>query len=113
MSEWLLRRGSGETDPVALARHHQVLEYELDGREFRFECEVVPNEWAGKGVAVLMHLDELAVARKDTICACDLAAAFDQDELPDELDLPTIVRCRSREDGLFADVADRVRNSVS
>jgi hypothetical protein len=99
-----------------------VLEYEFDGHAFVFACEVVPNEWAGKGVAVMMRLAELSATRSgdattggtaDPICARDLAAAFDEEELPPELDLATIVKCRSRADWLFADVADMVRNSGS
>jgi hypothetical protein len=127
MGEWRVCKGSAEADPVALARDHEVLEYELDGHAFVFACEVVPNEWAGKGVAVMMRLAELSATRSEDattggpadglvdgpICARDLAAAFDEEELPPELDLATIVKCRSRADWLFADVADMVRKSAS
>jgi len=127
MSEWHVRSGSSETNPVALARDHEVLEYELDGHAFVFACEIVPNEWAGKGIAVMMHLAELVEAPragtptgppsdsllKERVSVHDLAAAFEEDELPEEVDLATIVRCRHRAHWLFASAADMIQSSDS
>jgi hypothetical protein len=113
MSEWHVLKGRAETDPVALAREREVVECELDGRAFVFACEVVPNQWSGKGVAVMMNLAEHAGNAGDPICVRDLAAAFEDDELPQELDLATIVTCRTRAEGLFASAADMVKRSDS
>lgn len=74
---------------------------------------------AGKGVAVMMHLAELPEARrgdaatgrsrdprvKQPIALRDLAAAFEDDELPRETDLATIVTSRTRAQWLFASAA--------
>lgn len=127
MGEWRVRKGSGDRDPVALARDHEVLEYELDGHTFVFACEVVPNERAGKGVAVMMHLAELPEARrgdaatdlsrhplsKDPITLRDLAAAFEGDELPKETDLATIVTSRTRARWLFASAAAMLEGATA
>ena len=113
MSDWHVVKGSDETDPVALARDREVVECEFDGRAFLFACEVIPNEWSGRGVAVMMNLAELAGTAAEPICVRDLAAAFEDDELPQELDLATIVTCRTRAEGLFASAADMVKRSAS
>jgi hypothetical protein len=123
MSEWLVRKGDPASDPVSLARNREVLEWELDGRPFVFSCEVVPNDRSGTGVAVMMHLAELegppcasagdaSLVRGEPIHVDDLAAAFEGDELPPELDLATIVTCRSRTEWLFASAAEMVRGST-
>ena len=109
MSEWQVRSGDPACDPVSLARDRRVVEYEIDGRPFVFSCAVVPNQWDGRGVAVMMELAEQDMAGRDPIRERDLAAAFAADELPGELDLATIVTCRSRTEGLFATAADRLR----
>lgn len=113
MSEWLVRSGDPATDPVSLARRREIQEYELDGHPFVFSCAVVPNEWDGKGVAVMMELAELERGGQKPIRVKDLAAAFVDDELPGELDLATIVTCRSRTEWLFASAADLLRRSAS
>lgn len=113
MSEWLVRKGDPSSDPVSLARNHEVQEYEFDGRPFVFSCAVVPNEWDGRGVAVMMELAEMERGSREPIHVTDLAAAFDDDELPGELDLATIVTCRSRTEWLFASAADLLRRSAS
>ena len=70
----------------------------------------------------MMHLAELeasrtaagsAPGRGSPIRVGDLAAAFEGDELPRELDLATIVTCRSRTEWLFASAAEMVRGSAS
>jgi hypothetical protein len=123
MSEWQVRRGDPAVDPVSLARDREVLEYEIDGHPFVFSCEVVPNQWAGRGVAVVMQLAELdgapapagagVRASREPIKVRDLAAAFEGDELPRELDLATIVTCRTRTEWLFENAADMVRGAAS
>jgi hypothetical protein len=124
MSEWLLSSGSAESDPVSLARDAETLHYELEGRAFVFECRIVPNPLVRKGVAVMMQLTELprtttatgppnGPASQSPITVRDLAAAFDDDELPGEIDLSTIVRSRNRARWLFASAADLVRGSAS
>jgi hypothetical protein len=113
MGDWHVLKGNSETDPVALARDRAVVECELDGRAFVFACEVVPNQWSGRGVAVMMSLAELAGTVGDPICVRDLAAAFDDEELPQELDLATLVTSRTRAEGLFASAADMVKRSAS
>ena len=109
MSEWQVSSGDPACDPVALARDRRVVEYEIDGRPFVFSCAVVPNQWDGQGVAVVMELAERDLAGRDPIRVQDLAAAFSSEELPRELDLATIVTCRSRAEWLFASAADRLR----
>jgi len=113
MSEWLVRSGGPACDPVSLARTRQSMEYEIDGHPFVFSCAVVPNEWDGRGVAVMMELAELEGAGSEPIRVQDLAAAFVDEELPRELDLAAIVTCRSRTEWLFACAADMVRGSAS
>lgn len=119
MSEWQVRKGDPASDPVSLARERAVLEYELDGHSFVFSCEVVPNERAGRGVAVVMQLAEFdglagrVESGRGPIRVQDLAAAFEDDELPPELDLATIVTCRTRAEWLFENAADMVRASAS
>jgi hypothetical protein len=112
MSEWQVRKGNATAHPVTLARDREVLEYEFDGRPFVFACEVVPNEREGRGVAVMMHLAERTDLRQP-IALCELAASFDADELPQELDLATIVTCRSRAEWLFASAADQIEGAHS
>jgi hypothetical protein len=113
MSEWLVRKGDPASDPVSLARNREIQEYELDGRPFVFSCAVVPNEWDGKGVAVMMELAEQERRGQEPIRVKDLAATFVDEELPGELDLATIVTCRSRTEWLFASAADLLRRSAS
>jgi hypothetical protein len=119
MSEWLVRKGDPASDPVSLARDRDVLEYEIEGHAFVFSCEVVPNDRDGRGVAVVMHLAEQdcrgvqAAPAREPIRVADVAAAFESDDLPSELDLATIVKCRSRTEGLFASAAELVRGSAS
>ena len=108
-SEWQVRNGDTACDPVSLARDQRVVEYEIDGRPFVFSCAVVPNEWDGRGVAIVMELAEQDRDGQEPIRVQDLAAAFADDELPRELDLATIVTCRSRTEWLFASAADRLR----
>lgn len=119
MSEWLVRKGDPASDPVSLARDREVLEYEIEGHAFVFSCEVVPNDRDGRGVAVMMHLAEQdcrgvqAAPAREPIRVADVAAAFESDDLPSELDLATIVKCRSRTEWLFASAAEMVRGSAS
>jgi hypothetical protein len=124
MSEWLLSKGRSESDPVSLARDAETLHYELEGRAFAFECRIVPNPLAGKGIAVMMQLTELPASTNATgrpndaasqspIVVRDLAATFDEDSLPRETDLSTIVRSRNRARWLFASAADLVNSSAS
>jgi predicted GNAT family acetyltransferase len=109
MTEWQIRKGDPAPDPVSLARAREVVEYEIDGHPFVFSCAVVPNEWDGRGVAVMMELAELERADHDPIRIRHLAAAFVDDELPGELDLATIVTCRTRTEGLFESAVDILR----
>jgi hypothetical protein len=123
MGEWLVCKGDPTRDPVSLARDREVLEYELDGHPFVFSCEVVPNARSGRGVAVMMHLAERgcrgdrpvddATAVPRPVQVDDLAAAFDDGELPRELDLATLVTCRSRAEWLFASAADLIETTTS
>jgi hypothetical protein len=120
MGEWLVRKGDPTRDVVSLARDHEILEYEIDGRPFVFSCEVVPNERTGRGVAVMMHLAEAAGASRgerrpasQAVAVDDLAVAFDDGQLPREPDLATIVTCRSRSEWLFASAAEIIGASAS